>query len=53
MRWCSKGDAASVWIGIIDGLVKLVSLAKAPRAINNVVLPAMGGAVWYMLSALV
>jgi len=32
--------------------VKLVSLAKAPPAINNVALPAMGGAVRYMLSAL-
>jgi len=42
VRWCSKGDAASIWIGIIDGLVKLVSLAKAPPAINNVALPAMG-----------
>lgn len=53
VRWCSKGNAASIWIGIIDGLVKLVSLAKAPPAINNVALPAIGGAVWYMLSALV
>ncbi|WP_275186692.1 hypothetical protein [Bradyrhizobium sp. CSA112] len=32
--------------------IKLVSLAKAPPAINNVTLPAMVGAAWYMLGAL-
>jgi CRP-like cAMP-binding protein len=37
---CHKGDAASLWIGVIDGLVKLVSVSPAGKSVTFAAVPA-------------
>jgi CRP/FNR family cyclic AMP-dependent transcriptional regulator len=37
---CHKGDAASLWIGVIDGLIKLVSLSPAGKSVTFAAVPA-------------
>jgi CRP/FNR family cyclic AMP-dependent transcriptional regulator len=37
---CHKGDAASLWVGVIDGLVKLVSLSPEGKSVTFAAVPA-------------
>lgn len=37
---CHKGDPANVWIGVIDGLVKLVSLSPCGKSVTFAAAPA-------------
>jgi CRP-like cAMP-binding protein len=37
---CHKGDAANVWIGVVDGLVKLVSVSPGGRSVTFAAVPA-------------
>ncbi len=39
---CRKGDPASAWIGVIDGLVKLHSLSPAGKSVTFAGIPAGG-----------
>src|SRR5450830_1310887 len=39
---CRKGDPASAWIGVIDGLVKLHSLSPSGRSVTFAGIPAGG-----------
>ncbi len=39
---CRKGDPASVWVGVIDGLVKLHSLSPAGKSVTFAGIPAGG-----------
>lgn len=37
---CHKGDPANVWVGVIDGLVKLVSLSPCGKSVTFAAAPA-------------
>jgi CRP/FNR family cyclic AMP-dependent transcriptional regulator len=37
---CHKGDPANVWVGVVDGLVKLVSLSDAGKSVTFAAVPA-------------
>src|SRR3990172_859197 len=37
---CHKGDAANVWIGVVDGLVKLVSVSHSGKSVTFAAVPA-------------
>jgi len=37
---CHKGDPASVWVGVVDGLVKLVSLSNTGKSVTFAAVPA-------------
>jgi CRP-like cAMP-binding protein len=37
---CHKGDAANAWIGVVDGLVKLVSVSPAGKSVTFAAVPA-------------
>jgi CRP/FNR family cyclic AMP-dependent transcriptional regulator len=37
---CYKGDQASAWMGVIDGLVKLVCLSETGKSVTLAVVPA-------------
>jgi CRP-like cAMP-binding protein len=37
---CHKGDAANAWIGVVDGLVKLVSVSRIGKAVTFAAVPA-------------
>jgi CRP-like cAMP-binding protein len=37
---CHKGDAANVWIGVVDGLVKLVSVSPSGKSVTFAAVPA-------------
>ena len=39
---CRKGDPASAWVGVIDGLVKLHSLSPAGKSVTFASIPAGG-----------
>jgi len=39
---CRKGDPASAWVGVIDGLVKLHSLSPAGKSVTFAGIPAGG-----------
>jgi CRP/FNR family transcriptional regulator, cyclic AMP receptor protein len=39
---CRKGDPASVWLGVIDGLVKIHSLSPAGKSVTFAGIPAGG-----------
>ena len=39
---CRKGDPASAWIGVIEGLVKLHSLSPAGKPVTFAGIPAGG-----------
>lgn len=37
---CHKGDRANAWIGVVDGMVKLVSLSAAGKSVTFAAVPA-------------
>lgn len=37
---CHKGDPANVWVGVVDGMVKLVSLSAAGKSVTFAAVPA-------------
>ena len=37
---CHKGDAANAWIGVVDGLVKLVSVSRIGKSVTFAAVPA-------------
>jgi CRP-like cAMP-binding protein len=37
---CHKGDPANVWVGVIDGLVKLSSLSDSGKSVTFAAVPA-------------
>ncbi|NJO24446.1 MAG: Crp/Fnr family transcriptional regulator [Sphingomonadales bacterium] len=37
---CHKGDPANVWIGVVDGLVKLVSVSHTGKSVTFAAVPA-------------
>ena len=39
---CRKGDPASAWVGVIDGLVKLHSLSRSGKSVTFAGIPAGG-----------
>jgi CRP-like cAMP-binding protein len=39
---CRKGDPASAWLGVIDGLIKLHSLSRSGKAVTFAGIPAGG-----------
>ena len=37
---CHKGDAANAWVGVVDGLVKLVSVSRDGKSVTFAAVPA-------------